>query len=100
MLATASRDEDGGVVVEAQAVAQGHGPGGAAVVDGVAGDHLRLGAELGVQAVERVEDQQRVVAGDVGAGDDGVEHGEVGDGDEAQGGGALGGGTACGRSEA
>ena len=71
-------------VVEAQAVAQGHGPEQAVLADAVAGDHLRLRAELLVDAIERVEDQEAVVAGDEAGGDDRVEDRRVGLGHETE----------------
>ena len=81
---------DGFAVVEAQAVAQREAPEAAVVFDDMAGDHLRRGGVGFVGAVEGIEDEEAVVAGDGDGGPDRVERGDVGLGDEAQGFGRLG----------
>jgi hypothetical protein len=72
------------LVVKAQPVAQPQIPGQAVIVDLVAGDHLRLGLPVGVDAVERVEDEIGIVAGRPVEGDDRIEHGEIRGRHEAQ----------------
>ena len=76
--------------MEAQAVAQGQGPQPPAIVHRVPGQHLRLRCVGGVQAIQRVEHQEGMIA-DLGCGvGDGVQHREVHIGDEAQHAGRLG----------
>ena len=61
-------------VVEFQPVAQRQVPLALpSLLDDVAGDHLRLRLELRVDAVQRVEHHEPVVAGDVGGGPDRIE---------------------------
>lgn len=77
--------QHGGPVVEAQALAQGQVPAAPVLLDPVALDHLRRGAEGAVHAVERVEDHVAVVAGDVREGRHRIERDEILLRDEAQG---------------
>ena len=70
--------QDWRTIVEFEPVAQRQVPFFAIVGDAIAGDHLRLHLELGVEAVKRIVDCEREVPGDVGGGPDRVERGEVG----------------------
>jgi hypothetical protein len=64
-------------IVPQQPLAQREVPQAAFVLDGVAIDHLRRRLEIGVHAVERVEDHVAVVAADVAGGGDGIERHQV-----------------------
>jgi len=63
--------------MEFQPVAQRELPSPAVILDQMTLDHLRLGVELRIVAVERVVDRQRKIARDVGRRPDRVERGEV-----------------------
>ena len=65
-------------VVEEQPLAQLHGPAQAAILDQMAFQHLRLGVEFFVAAVQRLEQQVGVVAADHRRRPDRVEAGQVG----------------------
>jgi hypothetical protein len=90
MEATQSRPRTGSLVVEAQALAQGDGPGEAVGAHLVAARHLRAGAQGAVGAVERVEDAVAVGGDDGGGARDRVQHRERRLRHEAQGAGAGG----------
>ena len=64
-------------IMEAQALAQGDLPGPAAILDDVAGGHLRTRAHGVVHAIQRVVHQVGVVAGDQGRCQVRVEQGDV-----------------------
>ena len=84
MLSDAVARQHLGVVVEHQVGAQRDAPGLAVVLaDGALG-HLRLRLVVAVEAEQRVEYQEAVIARLVGRGPDRIEHGEVGLGHELQ----------------
>jgi len=64
--------------VEAQPLAQFQRPAQFVGADLVALDHLRLCLPIGIEAIERVEDEVGRVAGRPRAGDHRVEHTEIG----------------------
>ena len=70
--------------VEPQTVAQGQGPHQAIILDAMASDHLRLCLPIGIEAIERVEDEVGRVAGRPSAGDHRVEHTEIFGGNKDQ----------------
>jgi hypothetical protein len=72
-------------VVEAKPLAQLEGPAQPIVVCGMALDHLRLRLPLGVDAVQRIEDEIGGISRRPRAGDHRVEHGEIGHPRENQG---------------
>ena len=72
-------------VVEFQPFAKGHDPDLAAVLDNMAGHHLRLRLQIFVDAVECIEDQEAVIAIDEAGGDHRIEDGCIGLRHEAQG---------------
>ena len=76
--------------MEPQAVAQFQSPEETVRVDLVAGHHLRLRRPIGVDAVQRVEDEIGVVAGRPVEGDDRIEHREIRSRHEGQGLGLVG----------
>ena len=103
MLATQSRASTRLAIVPEQAVAQGQGPAPAVILDQWPVHHLRRRLEIGVHAVQRVEDHVAVVAADIGGGGDRIERDQILLRGEAQRGGGLrphGGRTRQGRDQA
>src|SRR6266702_1738853 len=75
--------------MEFQPVAEGHHPDLAAVLDDMARHHLRLRLQIFVDAVERIEHQEAVIAIDEAGGDHRIEDGCIRLWHKAQGPGAL-----------
>jgi hypothetical protein len=64
--------------VEAEALAQGNPPGLAAVLDDMAGCHLRMRARGIIDAIQRVVDEIGVVAGDERGGEMWIKKRDIG----------------------
>jgi hypothetical protein len=65
-------------VVELEALAELERPQLAVILDAMAFDHLRLRLIRLGHPIKRVEDEEGVVARDIGSGENGIEHAEIG----------------------